>query len=234
MTEVYGYGPYNNVKQCIVDTLSPFCIRLSSLLDLTYDILFNAMRIHQNMITKTMEKELLGLATDGEKFQYIINGICALLVAIALIVIIPVFSWVIRDKSYVLAIFSDIDNEEIEQIISECKSLDLRRIRFKKKWISKYENKPLEFWTKVRKNASENNKGPHIKQKKRKSVIDFGSQVKSTNEKIDENIPKNEVIAESSNVDSKNTPQNDATIIIKVDKKAEKRILLSEIEYFSY
>jgi len=232
MTEVYGYGPYNNVKQCVVDKLSPFCIRLSSLLDLTYDILFNAMRIHQNMITKSMEKELLGLATEGENAQYIINGVCALLVAIALIVIIPVFSWVIRDKSYVLAIFSDIDNEEMEQIISECKSLDLKRVRFKKKWISKYENKPSDFWNKVRKNASENNDS-HIKKKKHKSQIDVGLNIKLSNEKVDENIIfQNDTITEPQNADLKNNPQNDPSVIIKVDKKAEKRILLSEIEYF--
>lgn len=239
----------------MTDKTNAQCVRLSMLLDVTYDILFNAMRVHQNMITKIMEKELHNLATQGENNQYIINGICAFLVAISLIVIIPIFSWVIRDKSYVLAIFSDVENEELEQIISECKSLDLTSVKFKKKWIVKYADRPLDFWNKIRKSSDEN-KNHKVKKNQRKSKfieipLQEPSMLKISEDSqpvspkniynnpyelpkinVKKNTDENEVKLKFENANSQNNIQNCSAEIVKVDKKAEKRMLLSEIEYF--
>jgi len=202
MTEALSYGQYNVVSACLTNMTIPFCKRIELLTDLTYEILFNAMRTHQYKVKKEMDADLFRLATQGEYIQYIINGICAGLVIISLILIVPVFSWVIKDKSYVLAIFSDIEIDELEQIIKECKSLDLKALRYKKKWVTKYENRPAEFWNKVTKSLT-------------------SKKVQKQNEQKEEIKPK-----------IQQDLQIEANIII-VDKKAERRRFLSEIEYFS-
>jgi len=203
MTEVIQAGFWDSVGSCAKNMTIPLCTRLNLLVETAFTIFFNALSPPQQRVTKMMEKEIMGLANEGEKIQYVINGICAGLVIVCLIVIIPIFSWVIKDKSYVLAIFSDIEPEELHKVINDCKNLDIKNAKFKKKWLTKYQNRPESFWKKVFNNISET--------KNKKTSREFVN-VKTTNCII--------------------PPQNLA-INSTEEQKNEKRVLLSEIEYFS-
>jgi len=149
LTEIIQYGYYDNVGICTKNPKLSMCGRITLLNNLAVATAYNSMSATQYKYTKIMETELIRFATDGETTQYVINGICAGLVSVCLIVIIPIFTWVIQDKSYVLSIFSDIENEELHQIIHDCKKIDIKTVKFKKKWFKKYDSKPTQFWNKV-------------------------------------------------------------------------------------
>jgi len=213
MSEAISYGDYDTVKICVDSPQVPMCKRILSLIDLTFKTIFNSMSKQQNYVVKIMESELLKLATNGENIQYIIYCICSGLVIICLIVIIPVFSWVIQDKSYVFAIFSDIEQSEINEVISDCKKLDIRHLQFKKKWISKYDNKPKEFWNRVNNSSDSENK--HEKKETKKSF-----QLSSAVCEPEKGQPQPD------------TKKQADDLIISETNKLKKRELLSEVEYF--
>jgi hypothetical protein len=62
-----------------------------------------------------------------------------------------VFIWVIQDKSYVIAIFADIPDDEIRPIIKEAESFDIRKIKYKNRWILSCQGDEEKFWSKVTK-----------------------------------------------------------------------------------
>jgi len=221
LIETVSYGTYDNVKICIADLTNSMCQRLVSVTDQASIILFNSMSKHQNYIADNMSAELSHLATKGANVQYIINSVCGGLVLLCLIVIIPVFLFVIKDKSYVLSIFSDIESNEIEEIIRECKKVDIKHLRFKKKWVMKFEHNSKQFWNKV--NNSESSECNDQESKKKSTII---KPVNCNPEKKSEDLQEN--VNEKQQVVNKEA----IGIIGDANTKKEKRILLSEIEYF--
>jgi len=221
LIEAVSYGFYDNVKICLLNQNLQMCQRMISLTDQAFVILFNSMSKHQNYVADNMSAELSRLATKSENIQYIINCICAGLVVICLIVIIPVFLFVIKDKSYVLSIFSDIEKNELEEIIRECKKVDIKHLRFKKKWIMRFEHNPKEFWDKV--NNCEALECNDQESKKKPTII---KPVSCSHEK------KQEDLQENINDRCQETNKESMKIIDDANTTKEKRILLSEIEYF--
>jgi len=205
LTEVIQAGFWDNVGICAANSSIQMCQRLLMLAENAYIIYFNALSAPQNRISKIMEKEIMSLAQKGEKTQYIITGICTSLVTVFLIIIIPIFLWVIKDKSYVLAIFSDIDTEEIEKVINDCKKLNIKNVKYKYKWLSKYENKPDLFWNKI------------LTEMMKKGITQSQSNSRETLKKSIMN----------------NTSNNNSLKTLTDEQKIERRLLLSEIEYFS-
>ncbi len=130
------------------------CDYIFQMIDYSFQIAFTAMRDKQDEIAARLEKELQSLATDDEIVQFIIVGICVGLVALSSMVIVPIFIWVIKDKSYVFAIFSYIESDEIRQIIAECKKLDLKNLRYKKTWLANSQGNQELFCKKI---IAENN-----------------------------------------------------------------------------
>jgi len=104
------------------------------------------MRYKQDEVIQNLEADMENRSEKSETTQYIITSICTGLVFLSLISITPIFNWVIKDKSYVIAIFSDIEQDEIRKVISECKKMDIRNVYYQNDWTEKYENAQNEFW----------------------------------------------------------------------------------------
>ncbi|MDR3547557.1 MAG: hypothetical protein P4M11_04665 [Candidatus Pacebacteria bacterium] len=145
-----SYGYYSQVSVCATNTALSMCQYINKMLDYSFQLAFTPMRNKEDEISTRLQKELNSLATDDETTQYVLVGVCIALVAISAGVITPIFIKVIRDKSYVFAIFSHIQPEEIRIVIKECKKLDVKRVRFKKAWVSEYADQQEVFWRKVR------------------------------------------------------------------------------------
>ncbi len=163
------------------------------------------MREKQDSVVNRFENELRTLATEGEIAQYIITGICTGLVLCSLAAIMPVFNWVIKDKSYVLAIFSDIERTEIQKVIEECHKMDLRTVKYKSEWVERYENNQNAFWNKL---MSEHKKGFGKKWKKIKNNVDVAIK------KLKAEVPseaKNEDPNAASNSHNKDQKENDGS-----------------------
>ncbi len=134
----------------------PICANTLKIASYAYSLGFYTLRVKQDDVTKRLEAELNRLARGGETTQYTITGICMCLIVASACIMAPIFVWVIRDKSYVLAIFSDISPEEAKRIIEDSRQLDIKNLRFKRKWITRAGEDHEAFWRKV---VSENRKG---------------------------------------------------------------------------
>jgi len=225
LTEISSYGFYDKISICLTDPMNAMCQRIKMLNDFLTNIILNAMRIRQDNVNVIMENELHNLAVNGENTQYIIIGICIGLVIVFLIAMIPVFTWVIRNKSYVLSIFSDIEIEEIQEVIDGCKILDIKKIKYRKKWITKFEAKPSQFWNKLI--TKFNPKSPTNKKSSQNLDSKFKQGLpnspRALQNKNEENYPKKLPISD----------QKIDEAVNENNKKLERRKLLSEIEYFS-
>ena len=107
------------------------------------------MREIQDTISSRLESDLKFVARRGEVTQYIIVAVCIGLVLLTSASVVPFFNTVIKDKSYVLALFADISVQEIQTIIGEIKALDIKTLRFKRKWILKFQGLQDAFWKKL-------------------------------------------------------------------------------------
>ncbi len=125
------------------------CTYISQLLDYSFNITLIPMRNLEDWASATMQTELDKLATEDETTQYILAGVCLGLVIVSAIMVIPIFMKVIRNKSYVFAIFAHVTPDEVQQVIKECRQLDIKRIRFKKDWLTKFADREELFWKKV-------------------------------------------------------------------------------------
>ena len=124
------------------------CSRIQELTSFVFNVAFVPMRVEIDKVNKVFENDMQNLAIQGENYQYIILSICVGLVVLSEAVIIPFFSWTIKEKSRVIAIFSDIEIDEVKQVI-ESQKLDTRKIVFKRSWINDSGGHQNIFWDKV-------------------------------------------------------------------------------------
>ncbi len=131
------------------DMTLPICASTFKISNYAYSLAFYPLREKQDDVTERLETELSTLARGGETTQYAIIGICVGLVVASACIIVPIFVWVIKDKSYVLAIFSDISPEEAKRIIEESRQLDIKNLQFKRGWITRAGDNHEAFWKKL-------------------------------------------------------------------------------------
>ncbi len=113
------------------------------------DLLFYYMKDKQDDVSKKLEAELKSMARQGENLQYIIVISCIGLVILSTVSIIPIFHWVIKQKSGVLGIFADIEESEARYVIEECQCLDIKNLKYKRKWIGLSEGNQNRLWNKI-------------------------------------------------------------------------------------
>ena len=175
------YGTYVNVSICATQTKLAMCVYISNMIDYSFSIAFTPMRVKQDEISLRLHKELESLATDDEIIQFVLIGICVGLVIISSVVIVPIFIRVIKSKSFVFRIFSYIEEKEIKKIIHNCQKLDLKNLRYKKKWLEKSAGDQEVFWKKlVAENSCKNDK-----RFKRQNNDDFTSFVEGKKKKTE-------------------------------------------------
>lgn len=163
---------------------------------------FVSMRDELDKVNVIFEQDVGNLAVEGATNEYMIISICIGLVILAEAIIIPFFSRAIQEKSRVIAIFADIEIDEIKEII-ETQIVDLRKIKFKKSWITESEGNFNVFWDKVI-------KAHKVLKEKVKKPEGFSDVVKKVESKTDEEENKKEE---------------------DLEKATKRKECLSEIEY---
>ncbi|MDR3548776.1 MAG: hypothetical protein P4M11_11020 [Candidatus Pacebacteria bacterium] len=134
---------------CKKNIKAPLCQNAILVSKFAYNLAFYPIRNEQTSVSRRLEAELTELSRHGETTQYIIIGICLALIVVSAGAILPVFLWVIKDKSQVLTIFADITPEEADKIIEGSRTLDIKNIHYKRKWIQSAEEKHEAFWKKL-------------------------------------------------------------------------------------
>ncbi len=114
-----------------------------------FNLAFYPIRNQQASVSRRLDNELTSLSRQGETTQYVITGLCMVLILASAAAILPIFVWVIRDKSRVLEIFADITPEESDKIIEGSRSLDIKNLRYKRRWIQSAEERHEAFWKKL-------------------------------------------------------------------------------------
>ena len=96
----------------------------------------------------------------------------------------PVFIWVIKDKSYVIRIFADIEDSEIQQMINLVETCDLKRVRYKNKWLTQCKGDEQKYWEKILREQRKNrDKESENLLTSRKNIVNKNISV-GTNEKL--------------------------------------------------
>ena len=144
------------LSPCVPNMTQPICNATISMAKYSYELGCFQLMVKQDDVMKRMEADLRKLAREGESTQYTIIAICLALVVSSAAVIMPIFVWVIKDKSYVLAIFSDVTPEEAQLIIKGLRKVDIKNLRYKRSWITRAEALPDKFWDKL---VSEHRRG---------------------------------------------------------------------------
>ncbi len=136
------------MTQCQISQ-TPLCQYVLKLADYAYNMCFYTLMMKHNEVSRRLEAVVSGLAQQSENTQYVIIGICIGVVVLSVLIIIPIFLWVIKDKSRVVAIFADISPEEAKKIIVSSRQLDIKNFRFKAKWIIEAGEDNEGFWNKL-------------------------------------------------------------------------------------
>lgn len=113
-----------------------------------------SMRLYQQKYSKILRSTLEVQSTQGENTVYIITSVCIGIVFISVISLLPTFIWVIKDKSYVIRIFADIEEEEVKQLIKFAETCNIKLIKYKRKWIKECNGDEAVFWNKIMKDIT--------------------------------------------------------------------------------
>jgi len=166
----------------------------------------NRLRNYQDKYSLELRNKVHNLSISGQLILYILTAACVSVVIVSIGLTFPVFIWVIKDKSYVLAIFANMTDDEIKVLIDAAANFDIRMIKYKKKWILGCVGEEDKFWKTCMKanrdiieGKDNDNNNKLKKMKKEKSQItdpshtdDKGnSMVKDI---VTEAIPENSVI----------------------------------------
>ena len=174
---------------CLTKPNLNMCKVINQMIEYSFSIAFNPMRNKQDGTSQKLHDELEKLAIEDETLQYAIMGICIGLVVTGSIVIIPIFIWVIKDKSYVFTIFSNIEDDEIHTIIANCKKMDLKNLRYKRKWLANSEGNQEAFWKKMIIENSRKDKNT-LKKFANESLANYFENVSKKKEEKSEAGPK--------------------------------------------
>lgn len=161
-------------------------IYLSNVEAVKYIVLntFMPLRVYQQQYSAVLRSGLENSSSQGETIIFIVQGICIGIVLLSAAILMPVFIWVIKDKSYVIRIFADIEDSEIQQMINLVETCDLKRVRYKNKWLTQCKGDEQKYWEKILREQRKNrDKESENLLTSRKNIVNKNISV-GTNEKL--------------------------------------------------
>lgn len=141
----------NSASQCEVNVEAVNYISYNTL---------EPLRILQDKCSQQLENDINNLSAQGAQTLYILVACCIAVVFVSISLIIPVFIWVIKDKSHVIAIFADVTDEEIREIIKVTGNFDIRSIKYRRQWLSYDQGDEDKFWDRVLRKHNERKRRP--------------------------------------------------------------------------
>lgn len=175
---------------------------------------------------------MFSLASDSSNSQYILISVCTGLVIAFTIIIFPILNYIIKDKSYVIAIFSDMDIDEVKKVIEDTRKLNLVNLNYKKKWIKKSNGQQDYFWRKlindpVRDRTPQPDISPDPSKKKKVEEEEIKAEENKEEQEQDQDKEKAE------NDEEKNKeikPEEMQSAIMETEKKLKRKAALTAIE----
>ncbi|MDR3548446.1 MAG: hypothetical protein P4M11_09325 [Candidatus Pacebacteria bacterium] len=223
-----------DLAPCMLNMTASVCQDLLRGMRYAYELGFYSLREKQDDVSKRLENEITKLSRQGESTQYMIIGICIGLIAISVGAAIPIFMWVIKDKSNALAIFADIRQEEARKIIEDSRQLDIKNLHYKRKWIQGAGESNESFWHKI---TTEHRRGfgrdqsdldfvprPRSKDKKKHQHNDNEKTIQEIKEEVPEEEEDEEKRCELEEAERKLELEEE-------EKKRKRHEKLSEIDY---
>lgn len=151
----------------------------------------NRMRNYQDKYSNELRNKIFDLTRTGEMTLYALIGSCISVIIVSIGLTFPVFIWVIKDKSYVIAIFADITDEEIKAIVSSAVNFDIRTVKYKKKWILSTVGEEEKFWKLCLKGNREKNSDEKQKNKNDNKEISPGDNTNKNDKEMTYGFSKN-------------------------------------------
>ena len=186
----------------------------------------------QDSINQVFEADILSLASSGLNSQYILISICTALVVISTAIIFPILNWIIKDKSLVIAIFSDVERIEVNKVIENTKRLNINNLDYKKKWIKKSNGQQDYFWNKILKDQQSDVDKPsilNIQKIKNEAPSEEKKQIKDQ-EVVVEAEKKEDDDPENNPAEGEKKPDELKLELIEDERKAKRKAALTAIE----
>ncbi len=176
-------------------------------------------------------KDLLSHASSGRDDLYIIISVCIGIVVLSSAFIVGLLIHVIRDKSYVTAIFADIRRDEVEKIIHHAQSLPITNVQFRARHVLESEGDEEKFWkATVRRYRTT---APRKSHKKVAVILQKEKEeLENESEKPDMTHDKTHQVEDST--EAKQKASTTALIAVgpsESERAAARKSMLSQIEY---
>ncbi len=137
---------YNLARSCINDTTSTVCVDTTAALNYCLDNGGYTLLPLQRTIAQSLISDLMLIANKGRNALYILISVCIAVVLFSSVLILVLLIWVIKDKSNVMAIFAEVQPEEIDSILGQARSLNISTARFDQKQLNDVGNDEEAFW----------------------------------------------------------------------------------------
>jgi len=242
INEVMTFTDISNftlAKSCIDNYKDSVCIVNNLALNFCADNGFYTLRIKQDIASEEIMSDLKKAANEGELFLYLIICVCIGIAIISAVFLTISLIIVVKDKSYVMAIFASIGKEEIEKIIYCAKSVLIRSVRFKPIILKLAGENEEKYWHNlVNDSKEEKNKENPTDTKAKKSLKSLRNgeilsikKLVMPESKFAENVHKNETIENNNENLDFTIPENKIQEENNEQQKiSEKKELLSQID----
>ncbi len=140
---------YKTSVACIDNYVTTSCKEVNKALDYCNNNGFYSLRIQQDEAAKDIMSTFLSNASSGANTLYTIISLCMGIVVLSSAVLAIILIVVIKDKSYVMAIFAEVTEEETKRIIKHIKTLGLSTVRFQSKILDANRENEEQYWRSV-------------------------------------------------------------------------------------
>lgn len=145
-----GMSDYATALSCVNEnSMTASCVEHNRALAYCAENGFYSLRVQQYNAAKRIMRDFLDTADRGENSLYAIIGICMGVVILSSALISVILIVVIKDKSYVMAIFAEIKEEEIRRVIRQATSFPITNVRFRLQHVYDCKGNEDKYWRSV-------------------------------------------------------------------------------------
>ena len=139
----------NQLEICEKSPNLKICIDHIEKLHAIFYFTLHPLRYHQEVSMWDLDTNLQEYKLNKKNLQYMLTFIFIGLVFLTMIILIPVFYCLLKEKSRVLSTFAGITDEEIKGLILEAARIDIKKVKYKQKWIYQCDGLQDKFYDKI-------------------------------------------------------------------------------------
>eukprot|EP01022_Parablepharisma_sp_SALTPOND_P000406 TRINITY_DN101_c0_g1_i3.p1 TRINITY_DN101_c0_g1~~TRINITY_DN101_c0_g1_i3.p1 ORF type:complete len:849 (+),score=23.95 TRINITY_DN101_c0_g1_i3:2314-4860(+) len=228
------FGSYEELVSVSMNPKNTLLIENLAAVEYIASSMLKPMRNYQDKYSEVLRHEIEVVSTQGEKSLYILIGSCAAAALVSIGLVFPVFIWIIKDKSCVIAIFADITEEEIKAITENIENFDIRNVVVKNRWVRACDGNEDKFWKKVIKCQGKDNDKENPSNKPKTPEASSPSAIVGSEKPLAKNVPKvidkQEDNKENAELDLAKIDLKDIAELEATKKRMARRDHLSKLE----